>query len=201
MSKDLSEMKNQELIQYCKEEGIEVKAKNPSKPNKTELITAIKEFEKEQMDNIDDFLAQDDIEPEVEDIDTGSVSKPEKMTRAQKRAKQRRELFPLKRVIITSNSTNQTQTPLQFITWGNGLIGHQTDRVYLGKKWHVREGALRNLRNAIIREPVMDDEGNTVKFETRPAYNIQELPPLTKEEIEVIAKRQTIRDSSIESLI
>ena len=192
----LEEMKNKDLIDYCNEEGIEVKSKNVSKPTKTELLDAIKKFEAEQMGDVEDFLEPEEIE-ELE-------KKPEvkkKMTRAQKRKMQHDELFPLKRVLITSNATNQTQTNLKFITWGNGLIGHQTDRVYLGKPWHVREGALRNLRNATISKSIQDEEGNTVRFETVPAYNIQELPQLTKKEIDLIAKRQTIRNSSIESLI
>ncbi len=195
----LEEMKNKDLIEYCKEEGIEVKAKNVSKPTKTELLDAIKAFEKEQLGDIEGFLDAEDTVDEEDTVEPVVAGK--KMTRAQKRNKQRLELFPLRRVLVTSNATNQTQTNLQFITWGNGLIGHQTDRVYLGKPWHVREGALRNLKNARITEPVQDEEGNTVRFETKPAYNIQELSPLSKDEIDRIAKRQIIRDSSIESLI
>ncbi len=193
----LEEMKNKDLIEYCKEEGIEVEAKNVSKPTKTELLDAIKKFEAEQLGEIEGFFEPEEIE-ELEN--KPEVEKP-KMTRAQKRKKQHDELFPLRRVLITSNATNQTQTNLKFITWGNGLIGHQTDRVYLGKPWHVREGALRNMRNATISKSIQDEEGNTVRFETVPAYNIQELQPLSKKEIDLIAKRQTIRDASIESLI
>jgi len=193
----LEEMKNKDLIEYCKEEGIEVEAKNVSKPTKTELLNAIKKFEAEQLGEIEGFFEPE----ELEELENKPEVPKNKMTRAQKRQMQRNELFPLRRVLITSNAKNQTQTNLQFITWGNGLIGHQTDRVYLGKPWHVREGALRNLRESVITFPVQDEEGNTIKFETGPAYNIQMLEPLTEEEIEKIARRQTIRDSSIESLI
>ncbi len=137
---------------------------------------------------------QKEKEPEIKEV--------KKLTRSQKRRKQYNELMALKRVIITSNSTNQTKTDgIERIAWGNRLLGHQVDNIVLGKPWHVREGALRNLRNSIIRQPIQDDDANTVKFETVPAWNIQVLEPLSKEEIERIAKRQTIRDASIESLI
>ena len=202
MSNELEKMTNKDLAEYCKEEGIEVESKNVSKPTKAEFLAAIKKFEEEQLGlaDADEFLKG--TLPESE-IDESSEDKPKKrkLTRAEKRKIQHTELFPLRRVLITSNMTSQTQTNLQFITWGNGLIGHQTDRVYLGKPWHVREGALRNMKAATITEPIQDEEGNQVKFETKPAYNIQMLDPLSQEEIDKIAKRQTIRDSSIESLI
>ncbi len=108
----------------------------------------------------------------------------------------------LKRVLITSNSTNQTKTHgIERISWGNRLVGHNTDNVVIGKPWHVREGALRNMKSAIINQSIQDDDANQVRSETVPAWNIQELAPLTEKDIEKIAKRQTIREASIESLI
>jgi len=216
MSDLFKDMTNKDLAEYCVDEGIEVNSKNVSKPTKKELLDAIKSFEAKQLEPVealdlsedeiseegmtdaDEFLAQ--AEP-VKTVEPTKSTKPVKLTRAQKRRKQYNELMPLRRVLITTNADNQTKTNLVFITWGNGLIGHNTDRVYLGKPWHVRQGALNNMKNAMTRISVQDDEGNQVRFETVPAYNIIELDPLTKEEIERIAKRQTIRDASIESLI
>lgn len=219
---ELKDMTNKDLIEYCESEGIDVDSKNVSKPTKTELLEAIKKFEITQALPTEDEASEAEIKdegiiPELEMTDADEFlaveaqkdvanglqekQKTKKMTRGQKRRIQYNELMPLRRVLITSNSTNQTQTKLHFITWGNGLIGHNTDRVYLGKPWHVREGALRNLEQAVITEPIQDDEGNQVKFETKPAYNIRRLDPLTEHEREKIAKRQIIRDSSIESLI
>ena len=199
---ELKDMTNNDLMQYCKDEGIEVEAKNVSKPTKKELLTAIKKFEQSQFgDNVDDFLAADEKVIEAEKLARETKPKNQKLTRAQKRKKQYNELMPLKRVLITSNADNQTKTNLEFITWGNGLIGHHTDRVYLGKPWHVREGALRNMRRAMITRSVQNEDENKIDFETVPAYNIQELDPLSESEIELIAKRQTIRNASIESLI
>ena len=211
MSNPLEKMTNQELMNYCIEEGIEVESKNVSKPTKKELLTAIKNAaatsivdgveEEPEMTDADEFLNEGEPDglQEKEESKTKEVKK--KLTRAQKRRMQHDMLMPLRRVIITTNADNQTKTNLEFITWGNGLIGHHTDRVYLNKPWHVREGALRNMRNAIITESVQNEEENRVDTVTKPAYNIQMLDPLTKEEIERIGKRQVIRDASIESLI
>lgn len=213
MSKKLEDFTNSELKQYCTDDGIKVESKNVSKPTKKEYLTAIKlaanssqELEPEvitETDELEDEMTDaDDFLNIGEPVATKVISsKKKKLTRAQKRKIQYSELMPLRRVLITSNATNQTQQNLHFVTWGNGLIGHNTDRVYLGKPWHVREGALRNMEQAIITTPVQDDEGNQVRFETKPAFNIRRLDPLSKTEIELIGKRQTIRDSSIESLI
>ncbi len=211
-------MKNAELIQFCKDEGIDVPAKNISKPTKNELLAAIKEFysktdieeknegldavEEEleaEMTDADEFLAEPETNAAEKKVPATKESKAK--TRARKRRQQYDELMPLKRVLITSNADNQTKTNLVFITWGNGLIGHKTDRVYLGRPWHVREGALRNMRNSVIRRSIQNEDENRVDWETVPAYNIQELAPLTKQEIETIGRRQTIRDASIESLV
>ncbi|MCK5848974.1 MAG: hypothetical protein KAH01_07260 [Caldisericia bacterium] len=209
----LNEMTNKDLIEYCEAEGIDVDSKNVSKPTKKELLTAIELFEKNQMSDADEFLKEAKTEePEIEEeiqnnteyekaMEVLKEKKKPKLTRAQKRKKQHDELMPLKRVIITTNADNQTKTNLEFITWGNGLIGHHTDRVYLGKAWHVREGALRNMERAIITESVQNEDENRVDFITKNAYNIQRLDPLSEAERERIGKRQIIRDASIESLI
>lgn len=211
MSDKFNNFTNSDLKDYCQSEGITVSSKNVSKPTRAEYLKAIQDFEQNNnepvekiindeldesnMTSIDDFL-NDDV---LEFIEKSKNST--RLSRAEKRKMQYEELMPLRRVLITSNSTNQTQTNLHYITWGNGLLGHMTDRVFLGRPWHVREGALRNIEAAMITEPVQDYDTNTVKFESKPAFNVKKLDPLTKEEIDKIAKRQAIRNASIESLI
>lgn len=215
------DMTNKDLKEYCDAEEIFVASKNVSKPTKKEYLLAIQSFEKMQHENIQAYVEQ--AEPVLEEVEVESDNEPEEedeffkeimaekskvastpkkkgaLTRAQKRKKQYDELMPLKRVLITSNATNQTKSNVEYVTWGNGLLGHKTDLVYMGKPWHVREGALRNMRNANVS--ISRQDGNNIVYETVPAYNIQVLDALSPEEIEKIAKRQTIRDASIESLI
>jgi hypothetical protein len=215
--KNFEQMTNKELQKYCTENNIRVDSKNVSKPTKTEFILAINEHEAGPSvatsidDVIDDNMIGSDINADESlddffDNDDGvkpKANKNKKITRAEKRKQQYLESMPLRRVIINSNDNNQTRTKnqVEFCTWGNRLIGHHTDRFILGKPWHVREGALRNLQNKKISIPIQDEEGNTIKFEVVPAYVIQRLDDLTKAELEVIAKRQTIRDNSIDNLV
>ncbi len=215
MSK-LTDMTNKDLMEYCKSENIDVRSKNVSKPTKKELLEAIKNFELGQTEPDVEELTEDEIDeegmtdadeflkmevPDPKPAKVKQVGKTAKLTRAQKRRLQYNELMPLKRVLVTTNADNQTKTNLVFITWGNGLLGHKTDRVYLGKPWHVRQGALNNMKNALTAISIQDEEGNQVKSETVPTYNIVNLDALTAEQIATIGKRQTIRNASIESLI
>jgi len=221
MSDKYKDMTNKDLKEYCENEGIDVDSKNVSKPTKKEYIQSIESFEAgkvvteefetilepEVMEAINDSFADEVIAINNETgVDNGvqkeDKTKEVKETRAQKKSKQRKEMFALMRVIITSNATNQTKTGgLERISWGNRLLGHNTDNVIIGKPWHVREGALRNMKSAVITQSVQDDEGNQIRNETVPAWVIQYLDPLTKDEIKTIAKRQAIRDASIDSLI
>ena len=218
MSDQFKDMKNADLKEYCEEEGINVVSKNVSKPTRAEYIESIKTFESEQLgekvvtDEPETILdEEDDFSREValikaEGIQNGLQEEGQKtqkvMSRKERKREQTKELMSLKRVIINSNSTNQTKTNgIERISWGNRLIGHQTDNVVIGKPWHVREGALRNLKNSKISQPIQDDEGNQVRFEVIPAWTIQYLEPLTAEQIKKLAKKQSIRDASIDSLI
>ena len=222
MSDKYESMKNADLKEYCESEGIDVDSKNVSKPTRKEYIASIEAFEagmgeKVVTEEFETIADDDDFTKEVAMIKAESTktegdndglqekSKTKKViTRAQKKRAQEKELMALKRVIITSNATNQTKSGgIERKTWGNRLVGHHTDNVVIGKPWHVREGALRNMRAAVITQSVEEDEmaiGSKVKFETIPAWVIQYLDPLTKDEITRIAKRQTIRDASIDSL-
>jgi hypothetical protein len=215
--KQIEKMTNKELAEYCKEHNIHVNSKNISKPTKTEFLMAIEEHsagpkvvdsiddaidealiaESGQLDSVDDFL---NVSDEAEQKKTAPKRKK---TKAEIKKQQYAELMPLRHVIINSNDNNQTRikNQVEYCTWGNGLIGHHTDRFIIGREWHVSEGALRNLLSKKISVPIQDEEGNTIKFEVMPAYVIQRLDDLTQEEIEVIAKRQIIRNNSIDNLV
>ena len=215
MSKKYDGMKNADLKEYCIEEGIDVDSKNVSKPTKDEYIKSIEAFEASRgepvvTEEFETIVDNDDFANEVESVKNkelnNGVQKEDKTKKVESRKEKKRKQLQidmaLKRVIVTSNSTNQTKTDgIERITWGNRLVGHNTDNVVIGKPWHVREGALKNLRDAKINQSIQDSEGNQVSWEIVPAWVIQYLEPLTEKEINKIAKRQTIRDASIDSLI
>jgi len=213
MNEELLKMTNKELIAYCERNNIDVDSKNVSKPTKAEIYKAIQEagdlMEESSIDveglsevdeeDLDEWL---DISPETmeEKIKAAAAKKP---TRAQLRQIHRDTMMPLRRVLITENDKNQTTIPTQvhYSTWGSRLGGHYTDRFVCGSPWHVRQGALNNLQGMMVARSIQDEEGNAIRHETVPKYIIQVLAPLTADERETIAKRQLIRDSSIESLI
>ena len=219
MNDKFKDFKNDDLKEYCTDAGIDIDSKNVSKPTRKEYIDAITKFESsftdepsekenEEIDSTEPVFEDNSFLNEIKPIgENNGLQEEDKKTkkvetRAQKKKKQYNTMHALKRVLITSNSTNQTKTNgIERITWGNRLLGHQTDNVVIGKAWHVREGALRNMKSSIITNSIQDDEGNQVRFETVPAWNIQILEPLTEKEIEKIGRRQTIRDASIESLV
>lgn len=217
MNYNFEDMKNKELVEFCQENNIDYKknAKNVSKPTKAELIKSIREWEDSQGTATEEFFEElaegQEIDPEIDkDIEYNDIPEPvapvvKKETRHEKRRRQIKELFKLVRVIVTSNRDNQrvVDNPgiaqVERIAWGNRLVGHQVDNVLLGRPWHIREGALRNLRAATIRKSIQD--GNDVKFITIPAWNIQELDPLSEREIKELARRQIIRNSSQEQAV
>ena len=204
MSDKYKDMKNKDLKEYCEEEGIDVDSKNVSKPTRTEYIDSIEAFEasngeKVVTEKFETIADEDDFVKEVKMVQAETISASPRKKRI---SKKNHPLMSLKRVIVTSNANNQTKTGgIERISWGNRTLGHNTDNVMIGKPWHVREGALRNLKSATIRISTTDDNGNHAGVDKAPAWVIQYLDPLTKEEINKIAKRQTIRDASIDSLI
>ena len=216
MNTELQKMTNKELEAYCQRNSINIDSKNVSKPTKAELLAAIEAagdlmeestiknegLDEYGMDDVEDFLNTEPEELTVESFKP-KTAEEKKLTRAQKRIKQRDELMPLRRVLITNNNSSQTtiKTQVHYSTWGNRLLGHHTDRFVCDSAWHVREGCLRNLESMVLNIPVQDDEGNTVRFETKQAYVVQRLAPLTVAERSTIGKRQQVREASIEESI
>jgi len=187
---------NADLSSLIEDLGIEVDAKNPKKPNKAELVAALYKY--------------DGVEPEAKEDEEVAVevvanAKPNaKKTKGQLRREQSNKYMRLIRVTVTSNSSSQTKAdPRQVMTisWGNELLGYQTDRLILGRPWHIHYGALQNLADCVITTSTQNYEKNKIETTVGPAYNIDKMTPLTRVELDKMAKRQTIRDSSLEALI
>lgn len=183
------DMTNKELAELADQLDVEVEAKNPSKPNKTELIKALEKY---------DGITE---EPDVveEEVKTEAAKPAKKDTKTSKRRQQYNDKMKLIRVLITSNSDSQTKTAMRTITWGNRLLGYNTDRVVFEKPWHVRQGALDNMKNATIVKQIQNDETGNIDKVIVPAYNIVEMAPLTKEELAVMADKQKVRNAALDS--
>ena len=193
--------KNAELALICEEKGLKVLAKNVSKPTRAELIKVLSD----DLQDGNDFLASG--EPEVlevaviPEIAKAAVSKSKAKNEADAAKALYDEKHRMIRCVITQNSDNQTKIQHKTFSWGNRVLGHQTDRVVFGKPWHVRRGALDNIENAIYVKSVNNEDFNRVDSVPVPAYNVQILTPLTQKEIDVIARKQELRNASVDSLV
>lgn len=199
---------NADLQTICDELSITVEAKSTKKPNKTELITAIERYN--GVDSSEDAIGTEtegvDIEVSEEEFAEfmGDVATTEVKDEAPKKKKMtKREmqkvLFKLHRVQITANDETQSKRDVKFITWGNDVIGHQTDRLLMGRPWHIRDGALRNLKDNIISKSVPNPETGNPEYVEIPAYNIIELPLLTMEQYKELGKKQEVRDAAVDA--
>ena len=173
------------------------KAKNPFKPNKDEVVQALKEYKRSQ-DRINGIEPEEGDEIPVEDEDDVSTEEEYRtpitnrpMNKSSKIALLRADLFRKECVIVHDTQTQQTGFPLITVTWGNKLIGHQTDIVYFGKPWYVRRGALKNLEGVMITEH-MQEPGGQITTETRPRFLITEQSGWTEEELKLKATDQAL---------
>jgi hypothetical protein len=205
------EMKNNELMALCDELGVDVESKNVSKPTKAELIAALTQYDKETNEFLDD--GSDDTGNYKDDVPIASNDKPipfngkipledrdpATLTRDELRQLQRDQLLSLQRVIITSNDhtvTIKTKNRVNYVSWGNELLGFHTNRYVLGKKWILPRGAVNQLKKVNFTYPVQDEDENVVGFETVPMFQVVELPLPTEEEMNLMKKRQTILDEA-----
>ena len=186
------DMSNKELAELCEAVGAEVEAKNSNKPNKDELRAALDKYY-----GINEQVIEDKEEVETPDFPQAPQSDTKVQTKAQKRRAQYEENMKLVRVLVTSNASNQTKQDLVNISWGNRLLGYNTDRVILGKPWHVRNGALKNMRNRTISSPVQNEEQNRIDYVTIPAYNVVELGLLSMKEYREMGEKQKAKTASL----
>lgn len=191
------ETPNHELKKMCNDLGITVEAKVKGKPNKAELIAALDAYEGDGV--IEEELSAEEL---AELKAAGSLKDektPEAKTAANKvsKAKQLKlEKTALIRVQVTSNDPEDTRE-VKFITWGDDQIGHLTDRLLMNRAWHIRKGALENLKAAVHYKSVPNAETGEPETIEIPKYNIIELTPLSKAEIDKLAKKQAVRNAAV----
>ena len=190
MSTPFEEMTNAELKEACEDFGLKVAAKNPAKPNKTEYLEALNAFKAEQ-----DKLHGRDREEEAkaeEEAPKGPKKKVQSPAQLQKLDLMRKE-----RVIVRDMQESQTKDELISVSWGNRLLGRQTDWVDLsGEPQYVRRGAIQNLKDATMTVHVPKPNGG-VSMERKKRFVVVEVEPLTEKELEELAAQQKMRNSKL----
>ena len=190
--KDLLELTNAQLKEECEDLGLDkvVGSNNPHKPTKDDYINAI--------------MAKISYEPvdveEVEEIVTvDAPSEPTSTRKPQSAAKlSRLELFRKDRVIVhdTQEGQSKNKDEMISISWGNRLIGGQTDFVSLnGQPQYIRRGAIRNLIDATTVSHEPKANGNGVTSNVTKRFVISEVGGLTPKELEELANRQKMRNA------
>lgn len=198
---DYNEMTNAELKALIDDFELTVDAKTPGKPNKAELVSALENYRKQQ--NIINGVEEDDAEDLDEtndELTPGSKNEtkvekvvPQKLLpREQKKRLQKADLLRKERVIVIDKQHTQTRIPAITVTWGNKLIGIQTDVIDLksNKPQYVRRGALANLKACTFTYSYQEEEFAPVKQITEKRFEIRELEGLTEDEIADLAIKQ-----------
>lgn len=216
------EMTNAELKAICAENDYKIVAKKATQPTQAELLVAIENGQAAETEVVNDSVAEGEGYSEPEEIQEEEVMDsfakaalaaseklmtPEaKLAQAEKKANNakaiamKKKLMKLTRVTIIDNQMSQThkvKNAVQFVGWGNRVVGYHNERIILNKPWHVREGALINLRAVTMQIPIQNDEANRIDWEDAQRYSITELEPLTKDQIELINKKQNVREQAL----
>jgi len=191
------EMTNAQLKEECDDRGIKVEAKSPGKPNKTELLAAIHKAENfEPVEYDEDYVSEEDVAKQEA---IAAAPKPIKPVAPQSEAKlQRLDMMRKTRVIVHDNQDNQTKDKDEVISvsWGNRLLGGQTDFVSLGgEPQYVRRGALKNLEEATTVIHDTKASGSGANQQRRKRFIIVPVEGLSVGEIAELAAKQKMRDS------
>ena len=189
---EFKDMANAQLKKACEDFGLEVLAKNPAKPNKTEYLEALNSFKDAQDAIHKDRIEEKEQTKAVRPVTDGSKRKPQSQSSLTKL-----ELFKKVRVIVRDMQESQTKDEMISVSWGNRLIGRQTDWVDLsGEPQYVRQGALNNLKEAsmIVHVP---KKGGGASMNRKNRFVIVDVENLTESEFKELRNVQSMRNSKL----
>jgi len=186
------ELTNTQLAEECEDLGIGkvIGSNNPHKPTKDDYIKAIEaKLSYEPVATIEDEV-KDEVEAEAEIATTRKPQSAAKLARL--------DMFRKDRVVLHDIQDNQSKDKDEIlsISWGNRMLGGQTDFVALnGEPQYIRRGAINNLIDAttVIHRPKAN--GNGVVDEVVKRFIVTEVAGLTAEELTELATKQKMRNS------
>lgn len=127
--------------------------------------------------------------PEKDEMSSGQVGRIEPKTKMEKH----QEASKLVRIILNSRDPNKKDWPGEIVSVGNSTVGFFKKYIPYGVEWHVPQIILNTLKEKQLQVFVnkVDDRGNKTKQgKLIKAYTIQDLPPLSAEEIKALATAQ-----------
>lgn len=116
--------------------------------------------------------------------------------------KKRKEALALVRVRITCMDPKKREWDGESFTVGNSVIGTTTRYVPYDTEWHVERVMLNVMQEAMcqIFVTVKDSRGNkSRKGKLVKAYAIEELPPLSENELKELSQRQAMANGTAEA--
>lgn len=136
-------------------------------------------------EKVDEKLAE---MPDKDPMDTGLT--PQK-TEGQLKMERIKKASKLIRLNITSVDPNKRDWSGEYFIAGNSEVGFFKKYVPYGLDWHVPEIILNTIKDKKCAVYLNDpkQKGQKIRKLVK-AYNVDILPPLTKEEIEELAKAQ-----------
>lgn len=122
------------------------------------------------------------------------------LTAGERAQEVRKQALKLVRVIVTPNDPNKRDYDGDFFSGGNSLIGTHTRYVPYNNEngWHVEQIILDIIRSKkVTRFVKVKTAGGVEVREARysPAYTVQVLPDLTKEELAALGASQRARQA------
>ncbi|AKG11541.1 hypothetical protein [Moraxella bovoculi] len=108
------------------------------------------------------------------------------------------EATKLVRVIITPMDSTKRDYQGDVFSAGNAVVPTMTKYIPFGVEWHVPQIILNTIKEKVMNKFIAkkDERGREYReYQEAKAYSIQELPPLTKEELQELAKSQEMRQA------
>ena len=108
------------------------------------------------------------------------------------------EATKLVRVIITPMDSTKRDYQGDVFSAGNAVVPTMTKYVPFGVEWHVPQIILNIIKEKVMNKFIAkkDERGREYReYLEAKAYSIQELPPLTREELAELAKSQEMRQA------
>ena len=175
--------------------------------------TSIEEWEKKDMllEDIDNFLKEtpvDDsyVDPEVARLSGFSFEEADKQKHKKEKDNLYKKAMKLVRVQIACNDPNKREWEGEIFTVRNASLPEVKKYVPFNVPTHVPQILLNMIKEKELQTFVSSKAANgtvTKKSRLIPMYAIQELPPLTAQELEAIKRKQLVekQDQASSSLL
>jgi len=185
----MTNMNYNDLLKLAREEGIIEKGDKPKKDELLEKIYTAKAEEAGMTVNEYKEFLQKAKEAE------NNVPKRNKQTIRDKV----KDMTKLRRIILHNNNTREQELNGALVTVENDLVSI-TRFIPFDVPWHVEDIVYKHLKTKVYQDFKTTNKNygsNSKDFKegyTKKAYTVEDLPPLTKDELEVLAKQQQLKD-------